>query len=65
MEKDWGGGGGMVAETTAESGGSIRACESAPAPAVGGRLWLDPGLGSLGSAIPKLYVVEKGRKGGG
>jgi hypothetical protein len=38
-----GGGAEMVAETTAESGGSVRLCASG-LPAVGGRLWLlDPG----------------------
>lgn len=38
---DWDGGGGIVAETTAASGGSVRACASGP-PAVSGLL-LDPG----------------------
>lgn len=33
---------GSAAETTAARGGSVRAAASGP-PAVGGRLWLDPG----------------------
>jgi hypothetical protein len=56
---DWGGmgmeGGETEEETTAERGGSIRACASG-----GKRLELDPGL--LASGIPKLNEVEKGRK---
>jgi hypothetical protein len=52
----------MVAETTAERGGSVRACESGPL-AVGGRLLLDPGLPSLvESERPKLNVAGKARK---
>lgn len=39
---DWDGGGEIVAETTAASGGSVRACASEP-PAVSGLVELDPG----------------------
>jgi hypothetical protein len=57
---DWDDEGGIVAETTAARGGSVRACESAPL-AVGGRLLLDPGRPSR-EERPKLNVLEKGRK---
>jgi hypothetical protein len=55
----WEDGGGIVAETTAARGGSVRASDSAP-PAVGGRLLLDPGRPSR-EANPKLSELEKGR----
>jgi hypothetical protein len=57
MGRDGGGrdGGETEEETTAERGGSIRACASGSK-----RLELDPGL--LPSGIPKLNGAEKGRK---
>jgi hypothetical protein len=60
MGNCWDDGGGIVAETTAASGGSVRGCESGP-PAVGGREALDPGRPSR-EAMPKLSVLEKARK---
>ena len=52
--------GGIVAETTAARGGSVRATESVP-PAVGGRLLLDPGRPSR-EEMPRLSGLEKVRK---
>lgn len=60
MGNDWEDGGGIVAETTVASGGSVRACESEP-PAVGGRPLLDPGRPSR-EVSAKLSELEKGRK---
>jgi len=55
--------GSAAAETTAERGGNVRAIESAdPPPAVGGRLWLDPGLLSRARSEMKLNELEKPRK---
>lgn len=60
MGNDWEDGGGIVAETTAASGGSVRACDSGP-PAVGGRPLLDPGRPSR-AGTAKLSGLEKERK---
>ena len=56
--------GGRDEETTAESGGRVRGCESADSrDAVGGRLLLEPGLTSVGRLVVDHEGVADGRSG--